>query len=187
MKTQHELIGVDLATGKDETDTRVHAGGARVSTGKDSKQDYATPQTFIDAVVRDWCLGEAFSFDLAATKENAKATDYFTTEVNSLLVNWHAFKGLMWLNPPFSLITPWAKKCSDESILGARIAMLVPASVDSNWWAHHVHKKAAVRFVSPRIAFDGTDPYPKPLALLLYGDWHLTEEKEWYAPWRWKP
>ena len=163
-----------------------HVGGARVSTGKDSKQTYETPKDFLDAVVRDWCHGEKFAVDLAATFENTKATDFITPERNSLIVAWRELKGLLWLNCPYNFITPWAKKCAEESAYGARIAMLVPASVDANWWAQYVHKKAAVRFVSPRISFDGVAPYPKAIALLLYGHWGVGVTDEWYEPWRWK-
>lgn len=172
--------------------TLIKPSGPRVTSGRgESKQDYATPKNFIDAVVRDWCLGESFSADLAATAENAKAPWFITPEQNSLIFPWREVNGLLWLNPPFNFITPWAKKCAEESIHGARIAMLVPASVDANWWTLYVHKKAAVKFVSPRVSFDGSDPYPKSLALLLYGGaWVQDGESyrlEWYEPWRWKP
>ena len=159
--------------------------GPRVSSGKDSRQTYETPKDFLDAVVRDWCHGEAFSWDLAASAENSKAPQFISSGQNSLLYNWRSLNGLLWLNCPFNFITPWAKKGAEESAYGARIAMLVPASVDANWWAQYVHKKAAVRFVSPRISFDGVAPYPKAISLLLYGDW-MIPNFEWYEPWRWK-
>lgn len=161
-------------------------GGARVSSGKDSKQDYETPLPFIRAVeVKFGLLG----FDLAASGKNTKAFKWITEETNSLTAPWSNLPGTppFWLNPPYKNIAPWAHKCHQESLKGANILLLVPASVDSNWWAEHVHKKAVVYFVNPRISFDGVSPYPKPLALCQYDrkalSWAIGD---WYRPWRWK-
>ena len=147
-----------------------------------SKQDVGTPWGFIQAVV--FRFGE-LGADLAATKANAKARMFIEPDVDSLKCPWYAFykDELLWLNPPFGLITPWAEKCAKESALGARILMLTPASVDSNWWANNVHGKAWVEFLSPRIQFEGSDdPFPKPLALSCYNVCGVG-----YGCWRWKP
>lgn len=119
-------------------------------------------------------------FDLAASVENAKAKNFFSLEQNSLAQPWHKIPGLLWLNPPFANIEPWAKKCFEESILGAQIAFLTPASVGSNWFARWVFDKAWVHFLNGRISFDGVDPYPKDCILSFFG-----EPVQRFEVWRW--
>lgn len=79
------------------------------------------------------------------------------------------FDGWNWLNPPFGDLRPWVQKAYQESRLGARTSMLVPAGVGSNWWRDWVHGKARVLLLNGRITFVGhKQPYPKDCALLLY-------------------
>lgn len=146
-----------------------------------SKQDYGTPRDFIAAVER---MYGPLGLDLAATKDNAKAPRFITPEEDSLTVDWTARAGseLCWLNPPFSDIAPWVEKCAAES---CRIAMLVPASIGSEWFASHVHKKAGVVGIRPRLTFEGCDdPYPKDCMLLL---WRMVLPREMknLRLWRW--
>lgn len=133
-----------------------------------SKQDYETPWPFIRALERKF--GESFTIDLAAREDNKKAPACITEQMNSLTYDWSEFTGLLWLNPPFADIGPWAEKCAKESSLGARVVMLTPASVSTNWFAKHCHKACRVVFLRPRITFVGaTTPYPKDLMLTLWG------------------
>lgn len=132
-----------------------------------SRQDYQTPPDFMDAVGKGF--GE-IGFDLAADMHNHQSTLYYTKQTDSLSQPWHQLSGLLWLNPPFDNITPWAKKCADESEKGAKILFLTPASVGSNWFANHVFAKAQIYFLNGRLKFVGTkDPYPKDCMLASYG------------------
>lgn len=148
-----------------------------------SEQVVATPPLFLEALkVR---LGiEDFAWDLAALADNTVAPrGFYSPEENSLDQPWHLHAGWLWLNPPFSDITPWVQKAWDESRQGATIAVLVPASTGANWWSHHVLGKAYVTFLNGRLTFVGhTAPYPKDLALLLYAPF-LEGGACW---WRWK-
>lgn len=144
-----------------------------------SKQDYGTPWEFIDAVEKIW---GPVVFDLAASYENTKALKFFGEGQNSLDQAWSTLEGNLWLNPPYTDIGAWAKKAAFEHVIGRnKIFMLVPASVGSNWFAEHVHGKAAVIAVSPRLTFEGCkDPYPKDCILAIYG------ETPCFDVWRWK-
>lgn len=144
-----------------------------------SKQDYATPADFIVAVQRRF---GNFSWDLAASPENTKAPCWITEELNSFGVEWHKLGGLLWLNPEFNTIAPWAKKCAEESALGADILLLVPAAVGSNWFADYVDKKAFVHFLRPRLCFDGKNPYPKDCLLARFSKHRF----HGYECWKWK-
>lgn len=146
-----------------------------------SEQEVETPGDFLQAVKGK--LGtKYFSIDLAADEENAVSGQFYSERDNALIQDW-VYAGWAWLNPPYADIHPWVEKANHESKLGAHVAMLVPASVGSNWWADHVHEQAYVLFASPRITFVGhTSPYPKDLALLLYTPFGASG----YDTWRWK-
>lgn len=136
-----------------------------------SKQDYGTPRIFLDAVERRF--GQ-LDVDLACTMANCKAqSGYNVEDHDSLKKRWGFYHpyGNLWLNPPFSNIGDWAKKCAEETVSRhGFILLLTPASVGTDWFRDHVHGKAYVLGLSPRLTFEGcTDPYPKDLMLSVYG------------------
>lgn len=155
-----------------------------------TKQDYGTPWEFIRAI--EGRFGPVVC-DLAASAHNAKCDAYYDQERNSLEVDWRTEHpdGLLWLNPPFADIEPWAAKCSSATLCGnGFIAMLTPASIGSQWFATYVHRRAMVFGLSPRMTFDGTppnprtgklDPYPKDLMLSVFG-----HGMNGFDVWRWK-
>lgn len=84
------------------------------------------------------------------------------------------------LTPPYSNIKEWVAKC-DGSL--AAIALLVPASVGSNWFRDHVDGKARVFFLNGRVTFVGHKAgYPKDLILCLYGP----DIAPGYEVWDWR-
>lgn len=126
-------------------------------------------------------------FDLAANSANAQACAWYGPDglaPDALACDWGVLSGVLWLNPPYNDLAPWARKCSEsvrENSDGDRILLLVPASVGSNWWRDYVHEKASVAFLNSRIKFVGhTGGYPKDLALCVYG------ERPGYAVWSWR-
>jgi phage N-6-adenine-methyltransferase len=132
-----------------------------------SKQDYATPPEFMAAVSQRF---GPINFDLAASEHNAKHANYFSAQDDSLRQEWHKVSGVLWLNPPFDNIAPWAAKCKAESRgRRARILFLTPASIGANWFAEHVHGHAQVLALNGRISFDGVAPYPKDCMLSCFG------------------
>lgn len=136
-----------------------------------SKQDWGTPPELLAAI--KGLLGiDEFCVDLAANRDNTVARAWYGPggmSEDSLDGSTWLFDEWAWCNPPFADIEPWARKAAEWAAQGARIAVLVPASVDANWWADHVEGKARVLALAPRITFVGaTAPYPKPVALLLY-------------------
>jgi len=157
-----------------------------------SKQNYVTPQAFLEAVKRQLGIKE-FKWDLAADASNTAAGLWY--EHGSLAANWtfpfqpsQPVQGWCWLNPPFANIEPWAKKCWEESRKGCHIAFLVPASVGSDWCRDWVDRKATiVYFLNGRIPFIPDKPkwgYPKDCMLALYQpDRHY---KTTYEVWNWR-
>lgn len=160
-----------------------------------SFQAYGTPRPFLDAVDRRF---GPIVWDLAANAGNSVCGDRFFGPgsrwgEDSLERAWDWLPGvrtgedLIWLNPPFSRIGPWARKCEDEATYGARILMLVPAAVGSNWFAKYVERSALVLPIRPRLAFVGqTDPYPKDLMLCAWNQHRVRVELEvGFETWRW--
>lgn len=155
-----------------------------------SRQDYATPPEFMSAVMKKFDISK-FTYDLAASVENAKAENFFCEEEDSLSQDWRKLKGNLWLNPPYADIAPWAMKCSAsrEALHSRRIFFLVPASVGSNWFLESIHKPIAsgewgvkVYFLNGRISFDGKAPYPKDCMLVVFDG----ASKSGYDVWSWK-
>lgn len=143
-----------------------------------SEQSVETPQEFIDAVVNRFGV---LTVDLAADAFNAKATCYFDKDLNSLAQDWSHYGGNLWCNPPYAHIAPWASKAA-ELKYGTKVLMLVPASIGSNWYAEHVHDRAYVLALNPRLTFVGhTSSYPKDLILCCYGLGF-----KGFDVWRWK-
>lgn len=159
--------------------------GPSINRGS-SKQDYSTPPEFMYAVRSKF---GRIVFDLAADRENAQHHDFYHEQCDSLKQDWHQIhlnqsdphNGFLYLNPPFSDIGTWAKKCAEESQLGARILFLVPASTGSGWYWNYVKPYAHVLHLRQRITFMGApDAYPKDLVLCVYFA-GLTGE----SPWSW--
>lgn len=120
-----------------------------------------------------WAAREQLRRDLAARADNAKAWRFFSPEEDSLSIAWGREHpgALGWLNPPFADIAPWAAKCALETDdTGLRVLLLTPASVGATWFAEHVHRKAMVLALRPRLTFEGCDaPYPKDCMLSCFG------------------
>lgn len=144
-----------------------------------SKQNYSTPDDFMEVVRRRFGTPVV---DLAADETNRKAVFWIDEEKDSLSVDWHKLGGLLWLNPPFNNISPWAKKCAEASRLGAEILFLVPASVGSNWFRDYVCNRSHVLFLNGRLCFDGIDPYPKDCMLCHYN----SKRGVGFSVWTWK-
>ncbi len=146
--------------------------------GKDAKGGvYATSMEFVRAVHRLWPLG----FDLAANIENNVCRrlgfggwpDYFYSENDDAIKqDWHKLPNhfsWLWLNPPFAHIEPWAKKCAEESVKGARILLLVPQG-SQDWNAKWCQGRALELRLQGRLKFEGEkDLYPKDLSLFVFG------------------
>lgn len=143
-----------------------------------SKQDYKSPSDFMLALTKRF---GPISYDLAADETNYQHALYYDLEDDSLKQDWHKLSGWLYLNPPFDRIEPWAAKCAEESVMGANILFLVPASIGSEWYRNYVQFNAVTLSLNPRLCFDGKAPYPKDCMLCvfcagLYG----------FNVWKWK-
>ena len=150
-----------------------------------SESIVGTPRAFVNAVEREF---GPIHFDLAACEHNRVAGNYFGPDHRSeyardaFAFKWWRIPGLLWLNPPYSDVAPWAQKAAMSAVSGARICLLVPASIGANWYADWVMPFADVYSVG-RMKFEGhSDPYPKDLVLCHF--WRLGGHKTYR--WRWE-
>lgn len=144
-----------------------------------SEQVVCTPVTFLNAVRERLCIVD-FTIDLAASAENKVCERFYSEEDDSLIQDWNVATGWAFCNPPFGTIEPWVAKASREAWKGAYTAMLVPASVGSNWWRTWVEPYAYQSYLNKRITFVGhKHAYPKDLALLLYTPWCFSGHEIW--------
>jgi phage N-6-adenine-methyltransferase len=150
-----------------------------------SKQDYATPVAFLEAVKARLGI-QAFAIDLAANASNTTAPQYLDVTTNALAVPWPPLVpagSWAWLNPPFANINRWARKCAGLRQAGGQVAFLVPASVGADWFRDWVHQQALVLLLNGRLSFlDNGKPYPKDCLLALYSPHVLPG----YNVWSWR-
>lgn len=153
-----------------------------------SVQSVGTPREFLDAVERRF---GKIALDVAADASNAVCNDWLgpgghaEDALTAQSGAWQMF-GWSWLNPPFANIGPWAERCVHESepVIGARVLLLVPASVGSAWFNRYIRPHAYVLELAPRIKFVGHDAgFPKDLLLCVFTPERLIGR----AFWRWKP
>jgi len=110
--------------------------------------DWETPQEFYDAINLEF----AFDIDLCASIGNAKHTNFYSKDQNSLSQEW---KGTGWLNPPYDKsIGLWMKKAYEASQKGATIVCLIQGrSSDTVWWHEYVMRSSEIRYIKNRIHF----------------------------------
>lgn len=148
-----------------------------------SNQCVATPREFIVAFEKRW---GPIGVDLAAIAENAVCPTFISPEQDTWKTDWTQFANpnkWAWMNPEHESSGDAARKMYLTRVASGEFlgALLVPAAIGANWWRHHVNGCCLVVVPHPRISFDDANPYPKDLALCLYGahdagirywDWH---------------
>lgn len=150
---------------------------------------FTTPKPFIEAVKRRLWI-DAFTHDLAADATNTQAVSYYDEAQDALSKTAHQWAcwskgGWAWLNPPFKRIRPWAERCAEMKREQGNVALLVPASVGSDWFAEYVDGQALVLMLQGRLAFMPDKPtwgYPKDCILCLYSE----DVAPGYAVWDWR-
>lgn len=167
---------------------RMSIGGGAGLRRHDSKQEVQTPTELIAAVEERF---GSIWVDLAADRTNKQASRYFGPgsplghDALAADLRWSDYIGedeTAWLNPPFAAIDPWAKRCAEERtrlVSGARIVLLVPASIGARWFREHVAPHALVLAI-PRVTFVGhSHAFPKDLILALYSPDGVTGFETW--------
>lgn len=126
-------------------------GGSK--TPVEQRNLWQTPIPLFVALDAEFCL----TLDAAASANNALCSRYITEEQNTLETPWANYlsiPGYVWLNPPYSDITPFVQKAADESKNQIGTVMLVPADTSVGWFREAIETASEVRFiVGGRLAF----------------------------------
>lgn len=127
------------------------------------KDTWGTPQ-----YVFNW-LDRRFRFDLdgCATKDNAKLSDYlgpdrdiewmksFLTDEIWLDLEPGFFHCSIFVNPPYSDVTPFIKQAKRLRDSGHLVVMLLNNDKSTQWYQNHIHNVAneVIDIIGGRIAF----------------------------------
>lgn len=126
---------------------------------------WSTPQKLFNELNEEF----NFSIDLAATRGNNKCEKFITDVEDSLSVDWHVLNGWLWLNPPYSNIKDWVKKCAEENLRGAKIVLLIPARTDTLYFHNYIYNKHEIRFIKGRLKFsDSKNSAPFPSMVVVF-------------------
>ncbi|WKL60474.1 phage N-6-adenine-methyltransferase [Klebsiella variicola] len=126
-------------------------GGSK--TPADQRDLWRTPPALFACLNAEFC----FQLDAAAAPHNALCREFITAEQNTLETPWADYlsiPGYVWLNPPYSDITPFVKKAAAESTNQIGTVMLVPADTSVGWFKEAIQTASEVRFITAgRLAF----------------------------------
>lgn len=126
-------------------------GGSK--TPLDQRDLWRTPPALFASLDAEFC----FQLDAAAAPHNALCRKFITAEQNTLETPWADYlsiPGYVWLNPPYSDITPFVKKAAAESSNQIGTVMLVPADTSVGWFREAIETASEVRFITAgRLAF----------------------------------
>ncbi|MDW3573968.1 phage N-6-adenine-methyltransferase [Enterobacter asburiae] len=126
-------------------------GGSK--TPLDQRDLWRTPPALFSSLNAEFC----FQLDAAAAPHNALCRKFITAEQNTLETPWADYlnvPGYVWLNPPYSDITPFVKKAAVESSNQIGTVMLVPADTSVGWFKEAIQTASEVRFITAgRLAF----------------------------------
>eukprot|EP00732_Lithocolla_globosa_P000828 Lithocolla_globosa_v1_NODE_317_length_4525_cov_21.771812.p2 type:complete len:139 gc:universal NODE_317_length_4525_cov_21.771812:4431-4015(-) len=85
-----------------------------------------------------------------------------------LLSSWNNLNSFV--NPPYSNVESWAKKCVEEQKNGNLSVMLIPSRTSTNYFHKYILPNAELRFIKGRISFlneEGVSRGPAPFASML--------------------
>lgn len=73
------------------------------------------------------------------------------------------------VNPPYSEISTWTRKCYEEWKKGKTVIMLIPSRTDTRWWHEYIMKATEIRFIKGRLKFgDAKNSAPFPSAIVIF-------------------
>ncbi|ENF6041382.1 phage N-6-adenine-methyltransferase [Citrobacter amalonaticus] len=126
-------------------------GGSK--TPLDQRDLWRTPPALFASLDSEFC----FQLDAAAAPHNALCRKFITAEQNTLETPWADclnVPGYVWLNPPYSDITPFVKKAAAECINQIGTVMLVPADTSVGWFKEAIQTASEVLLITAgRLAF----------------------------------
>lgn len=137
------------------------------ATGNDERD---TPRDFFAPIAE--AVG-GFDVDPCASDESDLARVNYTHDEDGLTQDWF---GSVYVNPPYSEIATWTRRCSQEAHRNDDVDLLVglfPARTSTKWFHRDVATADLNCFVKGRLTFGGADhsaPFPSVVSV-----WNPTE------------
>lgn len=102
--------------------------------------------------VVEWMESEYGDYDIdaAASKENAVCEKFYSKETNCLKRWWGSNKHI-WLNPPYSNITPFVKKAIEQMERNNQIDILLPCDTSTGWFYEAQQKAAEIIWITGEV------------------------------------
>lgn len=98
-----------------------------------------------------------YDIDAAASKENAVCEKFYSKETNCLKRWWGGNKHI-WLNPPYSNITPFVKKAIEQMEHNNQIDILLPCDTSTGWFYEAQQRAAEIIWITGEVyQEDGTE------------------------------
>lgn len=125
--------------------------------------EYSTPNWLFDRLNYSFF----FTLDPAASALNHKCKKFYTKEDDGLKQSW---KGeVVFVNPPYSQIEAWMKKCHDEYVAHrCLIVALIPSRTDTRYFHNYCQSATGFAFIKGRLKFEpakSSAPFPSMLVM----------------------
>lgn len=124
--------------------------------------EYSTPNNLFHQLDEEF----KFSLDPCASIYNHKCPLFFTKADNGLGKDWGFHK--VFVNPPYSKVKEWTKKCFEAAEKGALVVALLPVRSDTSYWHEWVMQASEIRLIKGRVRFEGTKnsaPFPSCIVI----------------------
>lgn len=102
------------------------------------------------------------------------AYNFFTEKENGLIQDWSKYK-TVFVNPPYSDLKSWMKKCRNEAFKGCEIIMLVFVRSETKAFQENVKSATGINLINKRIKFLNSSGIQKtngnaPSCLIAWGE-----------------
>lgn len=118
---------------------------------------WSTPSELVAWMEREY--GD-YDIDAAASKENAVCEKFYSKETNCLKRWWGSNKHI-WLNPPYSNITPFVKKAIEQMEHSNQIDILLPCDTSTGWFYEAQQRAAEIIWITGEVYQDGGTEYSR--------------------------
>ena len=136
---------------------------------KPTSDDWETPKELFDRLNKKY----KFTLDPCCQESTAKCETYYTIEDDGL--SKHLGGHRVFMNPPYSDITPWVKRAKEDWRQAERaelIVALLPAWTDREWFHDYVYNHARIEFLRGRVKFlKQGRPYKSPKFGCMLVEW----------------
>ncbi|MCK4758407.1 MAG: hypothetical protein KAT69_00085 [Candidatus Aminicenantes bacterium] len=110
-----------------------------------------------------------FVHDVAAEPHTAKCASFWTVDDDALSKDWReplidsgSLTKALWMNCPYSDVTPWVQKACDAAKRGVIVVGCLPDDRSVSWYQQYVEDKAQIIYVPDRrISFEDSDGVPQ--------------------------